>query len=79
MSITVRRLATLGALADEAAMRFSAAAALAVATHGRFRVALPGGRTPVALYRALRKAPLVHAVPWEKCDIFQRRTLRAEG
>jgi 6-phosphogluconolactonase len=70
MSITVRRLATLRALADEAAMRFSAAAALAAAAHGRFRVVLPGGRTPVVLYRALRKAPWIHVVPWEKCDIF---------
>lgn len=70
MSALVRRFATLVDMADAAAARFCAAAAAAVAARGRFCAIVPGGRTPAALYRALREAPWRTLVPWHASHFF---------
>lgn len=62
---TVRRFATPEALAHEAAAQFTVAAAESVSARGRFCVALPGGRTPVVLYRLLREPPWAGLVRWD--------------
>jgi 6-phosphogluconolactonase len=61
-------VADLDALAAAAVPRLRRAAAAAVARHGRFRLALAGGSTPRALYRALAAAP--GAVDWTRADVF---------
>lgn len=58
------------ALFDAAAGLFVAAAATAVATHGRFRVALAGGTTPLGLYERLAAPPWRERVPWDVTHVF---------
>jgi 6-phosphogluconolactonase len=58
----------LDGLARAAAERVSRAAAQAIAERGRFRLALAGGSTPRALYRALASAP--GSVDWTRTDLF---------
>ena len=57
-------LADAATLAAEAAQRFVAAAAAAVAERGRFSVALAGGSTPAGMYRLLRHDPYRDQVAW---------------
>ena len=52
-------------LLDRAADRVRAAAGAALASSGRFAVALAGGNTPRALYERL-----VHGVDWGRCDLW---------
>jgi 6-phosphogluconolactonase len=52
------------ALALEAARRFVAIAAAAVARQGRFTAALAGGSTPAGLYRLLARRPFRDQVSW---------------
>lgn len=59
-------LPTAPEVAARLAGLFVAAAAEAVARHGRFLVALAGGTTPLAAYRLLAKAD----VPWPKTHVF---------
>lgn len=54
-------------LAARAAAWVADRAAEAVQSHGRFRFAVSGGRTPWAMFDAL----LAHAVPWELVEVFQ--------
>lgn len=63
-------LADPKAVAREAARRFVALAVEAVASRGRFSVALSGGSTPGALYRLLAEEPQRSAVPWERVHLF---------
>ncbi len=42
----------------------------AVASTGRFTLALSGGRTPEQLFRLLRTAPFVRKMPWQNTLIF---------
>jgi len=70
MKPTLRRFATVGELAAEAAALFCATAREAVAARGRFCVVLPGGRTPAVLFAALRKAPWADEVPWHDSHFF---------
>jgi 6-phosphogluconolactonase len=61
------------ALAGTAAEIFRAAAARAVSDHGRFTVALAGGRTPVLLYRTLAQSAAPSgcaAIPWDRIHVF---------
>ncbi len=58
-----------GALADEAARRFSAAAGAAITARGRFTVALSGGSTPKALFRLLAVPAARDAVDWGRVVI----------
>jgi 6-phosphogluconolactonase len=60
----------IDALGEEAGRRFVELASKAIGAGGLFRVALSGGSTPRALYRALSGAPLKNEVDWEKCQIF---------
>jgi 6-phosphogluconolactonase len=58
------------ALAREAAQRFTDLAQEAVASRGRFSVALSGGSTPGALYRLLAEDPYRGQVPWRQVHLF---------
>jgi 6-phosphogluconolactonase len=58
------------ALAQEAAQRFSHMAKEAVASRGRFSVALSGGSTPAALYNLLAEEPYRGQIPWGQAHLF---------
>jgi 6-phosphogluconolactonase len=58
------------ALAAEAADRFVSLAREAIATHGRFSVALSGGSTPEALHRLLALPPRKSQVDWANVYVF---------
>lgn len=58
-----------GALAEEAARRFVAAAGAAIAGRGRFTVALSGGSTPKALLRLLAGPPHRDRVDWGRVHV----------
>ncbi len=57
-------------LAQAAAALFAERAAAAVSARGRFSAALSGGKTPVALYTLLAKAPFVSQIPWSHVHLF---------
>jgi 6-phosphogluconolactonase len=57
-------------LADESADRFAKLAQAAIATQGRFTVALSGGSTPRALYERLARPPLRETIDWANIHIF---------
>ncbi|MCS6843821.1 MAG: 6-phosphogluconolactonase [Caldilineales bacterium] len=61
---------TAEAVAAEAAERLVQAAQAAVARRGRFRVALAGGNTPMALYRLLVAEPYRQRMPWPQAEVF---------
>ena len=77
------------ALAD----RMVSEASRAIAVRGEFRVALSGGTTPVALYRALASAAWRERIEWQQCvllladeravpvalDVTHLRSMRAEA
>ena len=56
--------------AEAAAKLFAARAAGAIAARGRFIAALSGGRTPVALYTLLAKAPYMPHLLWARVHLF---------
>lgn len=67
----VRVYADEAALAAAAAEEFARAATDAVQQHGKFAVALAGGRTPRALYELLgRNDHWRNAVPWAQTHFF---------
>lgn len=76
MAPRVRPGARLRVFDDAAAVAAAAAevvreeAAAAIAARGRFRLALPGGRTPEALVRRLAEPPLAAAIEWERVDVL---------
>ena len=47
-----------------------AAAAAAIAARARFRLGLPGGRTPEPLLRALGIEPVASAIAWERVQVL---------
>lgn len=57
-------------LAREAARRFAASAADAIAARGRFTVALSGGSTPKAMFSLLAEPPYGPALPWPAIHLF---------
>ena len=70
MTATLQRFATITELVADAAARYCDAARAAVAAYGRFCVVLPGGRTPLPLFTALRSAPWVERTPWRDTHFF---------
>lgn len=64
----IRIVDTPAMLFQAAASEFIAAAASAIATRGRFSVALAGGSTPKGLYTLLASAG--SAIPWDKIFFF---------
>lgn len=57
-------------LAQEAADRFAALAAAAVAERDRFAVALAGGSTPEPVYALLAQQPLARELDWSRVEVF---------
>ena len=53
-----------------AANIFAARASEAVSAQGRFTAALSGGKTPIAIYTLLAKAPYVSQIPWAHVYLF---------
>ena len=66
----VRRFADPVAVADATVAEFVELAGAAVRRRGRFCVALPGGSTPRALYRALAGSPLCEQMDWTRVEVF---------
>ncbi|HKJ92661.1 MAG TPA: 6-phosphogluconolactonase, partial [Longimicrobiales bacterium] len=58
------------ALAERAAELFLERARAAVARHGRFSVAMAGGRTPVPTYQRLTEPEYRDRVPWQQVHVF---------
>jgi 6-phosphogluconolactonase len=58
------------ALAEIAAQEMLEVARAAVASRGRFTVALAGGSTPRATYRRLAQPPLAALMPWDRTFVF---------
>jgi 6-phosphogluconolactonase len=68
--MTVEIYPTPGAMSEAAAKLFTARAAEAVSSHGRFASVLSGGKTPVALYSLLAKPAFVARIPWARVHLF---------
>jgi 6-phosphogluconolactonase len=68
--ISVEIFRTPDEMAKAVANRFAAIATEAVSARGRFTAALSGGKTPVALYTLLAKAPFVSKIPWARVHLF---------
>jgi 6-phosphogluconolactonase len=66
----IRIFNDLESLSLATAEMFSEIANKAVASQGRFSVALSGGHTPQRLYEILAKQPFHEKVPWESVHIF---------
>ncbi len=66
----VQTFATTGALMHAAAEEFIACASAAVASSGRFTVALSGGSTPAALYALLATRRQAERVDWARVHVF---------
>jgi 6-phosphogluconolactonase len=69
--VTAHELVTVpdeGALAARAAAWVASLARSTVASHGSFRLAVSGGRTPWAMFAALTGS---EDVPWQSVDVFQ--------
>ena len=62
-------LPSAGALAEAAAGRVSECAAAAIAARGAFRLGLPGGTSPLSLYRALAGGTWRGRVDWMRTMI----------
>jgi 6-phosphogluconolactonase len=58
------------AMALEVAQRFADLAREAVASRGRFSVALSGGSTPGASYALLAQTPFREQIPWDGVHLF---------
>jgi len=66
----VRVLSDLDAVAEVAAREFAQAAQQAIASRGRFLVALAGGRTPALAYSQLAADPWCDRVDWSRVEFF---------
>lgn len=66
----VRRVADKEAVSREAAEEFERLARAAIATKGRFTVALSGGSTPKRLYEILAAAPYRDRIDWGSIEFF---------
>lgn len=67
LAVNLKVLPDAEAVAKAAAKFIAAEAALAVATRGRFTLAVSGGHTPWQMLRALSAEPM----PWKNVDVFQ--------
>jgi 6-phosphogluconolactonase len=61
---------SLDEVGREAAARFQRLAAESIVAAGRFSLALSGGSTPRALYRALAEPPFRDAIDWPRVHLF---------
>ncbi|MGE5856138.1 MAG: 6-phosphogluconolactonase [Syntrophaceae bacterium] len=68
--MTIEIFRTPMEMAEAAARGFAARAVEAVSSRGRFTAALSGGKTPVAIYTLLAKAPFVSQIPWARVHLF---------
>jgi 6-phosphogluconolactonase len=66
----IMQLPDAAQVAEEAARRFVALSAQAVAANGRFAVALSGGSTPKAVHHLLAQSPYKEQVDWQNVHIF---------
>jgi 6-phosphogluconolactonase len=66
----IHRFATLELAAGALAERLVVDAARAIAARGAFRCALPGGTTPVVLYRLLASEPWRARIDWTRAELF---------
>lgn len=67
---TIQKYPDANAMAQAAAQSFVELAKKAIATQGRFSVALSGGSTPAALYKLLASEPFVAQLAWSKIHVF---------
>ncbi|MEW6445448.1 MAG: 6-phosphogluconolactonase [Pseudomonadota bacterium] len=58
------------ALAEAIAQRWAELADAAIRDHGRFTVALSGGRTPRALYERLASPAWRDRLPWDRTELY---------
>ncbi len=58
------------ALATQAAIEFQTRSHAAVRDHGRFAVALSGGKTPKAMFELLCSTDFEEDIPWESVHVF---------
>jgi 6-phosphogluconolactonase len=58
------------ALATQAAIEFQTRAHSAINDHGRFAVALSGGKTPEAMFALLAGTGFAEDIPWEHVHLF---------
>jgi len=68
--MTIEIFRTPMEMAEAAARSFAARAAESVSAQGRFTAALSGGKTPVAIYTLLAKAPFLSQIPWARVHLF---------
>lgn len=66
---SVEVLPSVEALAAASAERFIVGAEHAIATHGRFVVALSGGSTPRATYEYLARGPRARRIDWSRVHV----------
>lgn len=66
----IRIVPDTAALANHTADIFSRLAQEAMATHGRFTIALAGGSTPKAAYELLAREPYRSTLEWEGVHVF---------
>lgn len=66
----IRRFADVEELSRTAAEELCLVAREAIAAHGRFTVAMAGGKTPRRLYELLAEPPCRARVPWDRVEIF---------
>lgn len=70
MNTTLHVHPTPEALAAAVARRWAALAEESIAKHGRFAVALSGGRTPRILYEHLASPAWRDRLPWERTELY---------
>ncbi|MBN9616659.1 MAG: 6-phosphogluconolactonase [Acidobacteriales bacterium 59-55] len=72
VNITYRIFPTPDAVAHAGAHLFANAAASAVQTRGRARIAISGGTTPEAMFALLADPaqPFLKQIPWDKLDLY---------
>jgi 6-phosphogluconolactonase len=68
--VQIKVLQNHDALVQNAAERFVASAVDAIRAHGRFHVALSGGRTPKSLYALLATDRYAARVDWPRVHVF---------
>ena len=70
MATVIHQCDDRDATARAAADGVAALAAAAIGTRGRFTVALAGGSTPRALYRALAQGEHDRVIDWDRVECF---------
>ncbi|MEW6766056.1 MAG: 6-phosphogluconolactonase [Pseudomonadota bacterium] len=70
MTATLHTHPDTAALAEAVAERWAVLAGEAIREHGRFTVALSGGRTPRALYERLASPAWRERLPWDRTELY---------